>query len=262
MWGVPAFVSRAFRHNSIYVRRDRVKAPADLKGRRVGLPEYQLTACVWARIILEDDHRGETVRHRLGARQASSIPAGRRKSPSPFPPTCAWKMRRRSRYHLPNYWNAARSDALYRAACAKPRRGRRIPISAGCFPIRFAAGRDYFKTHRHLPDHAHHWHPARVGRGTSMAAGGRVQSIPTSEGEVPRRSRRHRREQGQRCRSSRKSCARRVNSWATTFGPTDFPSIARCSRSSCAITMRRGFRRDWCRRRSCSNPSTQRELRI
>lgn len=54
--GVPAFVSRAFRHNSIYVRKDRVKAPADLKGRRVGLPEYQLTACVWARIILEDDH--------------------------------------------------------------------------------------------------------------------------------------------------------------------------------------------------------------
>src|SRR5262249_22424376 len=54
--GVPAFVSRAFRHNSIYVRRDRIKSPADLKGRRVGLPEFQLTACVWARIFLQDDH--------------------------------------------------------------------------------------------------------------------------------------------------------------------------------------------------------------
>ena len=54
--GVPAFVSRAFRHNSIYVRTDRIKAPADLKGKRIGVPEYQLTACVWARIILEDDH--------------------------------------------------------------------------------------------------------------------------------------------------------------------------------------------------------------
>jgi 4,5-dihydroxyphthalate decarboxylase len=54
--GVPAFVSRAFRHNSIYVRKDRIKSPADLKGKRVGLPEYQLTACVWARLILEDDH--------------------------------------------------------------------------------------------------------------------------------------------------------------------------------------------------------------
>jgi 4,5-dihydroxyphthalate decarboxylase len=52
--GVPAFVSRAFRHTSIYVRRDRIKEPGDLKGRRIGLPEYQLTANVWARAILED----------------------------------------------------------------------------------------------------------------------------------------------------------------------------------------------------------------
>src|SRR5476649_2091578 len=54
--GVPAFVSRAFRHTSIYVRTDRIKKPADLKGKKVGLPEYQLTANVWARAILEDDY--------------------------------------------------------------------------------------------------------------------------------------------------------------------------------------------------------------
>jgi 4,5-dihydroxyphthalate decarboxylase len=54
--GVPAFVSRAFRHTSIYVRTDRIKKPADLKGKKVGLPEYQLTANVWARAILEDDN--------------------------------------------------------------------------------------------------------------------------------------------------------------------------------------------------------------
>jgi 4,5-dihydroxyphthalate decarboxylase len=52
--GVPAFVSRAFRHNSIYVRTDRIKKPEDLRGKRIGLPEYQLTACVWARVFLED----------------------------------------------------------------------------------------------------------------------------------------------------------------------------------------------------------------
>jgi len=54
--GVPAFVSRMFRHTSIWVRTDRIKAPADLKGKKVGLPEWQLTANVWARAILEDDH--------------------------------------------------------------------------------------------------------------------------------------------------------------------------------------------------------------
>ena len=52
---VPVFLSRAFRHTSIYVRKDRIKTPADLKGKRVGLPEYQLTAHVWARAILADD---------------------------------------------------------------------------------------------------------------------------------------------------------------------------------------------------------------
>jgi 4,5-dihydroxyphthalate decarboxylase len=54
--GVPAFVSRAFRHTAIWVRTDRIKKPADLKGKKVGVPEYQLTANVWARALLEDDH--------------------------------------------------------------------------------------------------------------------------------------------------------------------------------------------------------------
>jgi 4,5-dihydroxyphthalate decarboxylase len=53
--GVPAFVSRMFRHTSIWVRTDRIQEPKDLKGKKVGLPEWQLTANVWARAILEDD---------------------------------------------------------------------------------------------------------------------------------------------------------------------------------------------------------------
>ena len=55
--GVPVFPSRFFRHTSIYIRTDRgIESPEDLKGRRIGTPEYQLTACVWARALLEDDH--------------------------------------------------------------------------------------------------------------------------------------------------------------------------------------------------------------
>ena len=52
---LPVFLSRAFRHTSIYVRKDRIKRPEDLKGKRIGVPEYQLTANVWARALLEDD---------------------------------------------------------------------------------------------------------------------------------------------------------------------------------------------------------------
>jgi len=55
--GLPVFPSRAFRHTAIVVRKDRgIDAPADLKGRRIGTPEYQLTACVWARALLEDEY--------------------------------------------------------------------------------------------------------------------------------------------------------------------------------------------------------------
>jgi len=53
--GVPAFVSRAFRHTSIVVRKDAgILKPQDLKGRRIGTPEWQLTANVWARGLLSD----------------------------------------------------------------------------------------------------------------------------------------------------------------------------------------------------------------
>lgn len=53
---IPVFLSRAFRHTSIYVRKDKIRRPEDLKGKRIGVPEYQLTANVWARAILEDDY--------------------------------------------------------------------------------------------------------------------------------------------------------------------------------------------------------------
>ena len=55
--GVPAFVSRVFRHSGIYVRTDRgIMTPADLAGKKVGVPEYQITANVWIRGILQDDY--------------------------------------------------------------------------------------------------------------------------------------------------------------------------------------------------------------
>lgn len=54
---VPVFLSRAFRHTSIYIRTDRgIDSPGALKGKRIGIAEYQLTANVWARGILEEHH--------------------------------------------------------------------------------------------------------------------------------------------------------------------------------------------------------------
>ncbi len=62
--GIPVFLSRAFRHSAIYVRTDRgIERPEDLRGRTIGLPEYQQTAALWVRGILRD-------RHGVGVRDA------------------------------------------------------------------------------------------------------------------------------------------------------------------------------------------------
>jgi 4,5-dihydroxyphthalate decarboxylase len=54
---VPAFVSRAFRHSSIYVREAAgIDRPEALKGRKVGVPDFQQTAGVWARGLLADEY--------------------------------------------------------------------------------------------------------------------------------------------------------------------------------------------------------------
>ena len=51
--GIPVFPSRVPRHSSIYVRRDGpVKMPADLAGRKVGIPEWAQTAAVYSRGLL------------------------------------------------------------------------------------------------------------------------------------------------------------------------------------------------------------------
>jgi 4,5-dihydroxyphthalate decarboxylase len=50
---IPVFPSRMFRHSSIYVRSDGpVKTPADLRGRRVGIPEWAQTAAIYSRGLL------------------------------------------------------------------------------------------------------------------------------------------------------------------------------------------------------------------
>lgn len=53
---IPVFLSRAFRHTSIYIRTDRgIETAADLEGKRIGIAEYQLSANVWVRGILADE---------------------------------------------------------------------------------------------------------------------------------------------------------------------------------------------------------------
>jgi 4,5-dihydroxyphthalate decarboxylase len=66
---IPVFPSRLFRHSSLYVRPDRgINRPEDLRGRIVGVPEFQMTAAVWVRGMLADEYglRTAEIRWRNG----------------------------------------------------------------------------------------------------------------------------------------------------------------------------------------------------
>jgi 4,5-dihydroxyphthalate decarboxylase len=53
---LPIFTSRMFFHTGSLVRSDSgIQNPADLKGKRVGVPEYQQTAALWARGVLQHE---------------------------------------------------------------------------------------------------------------------------------------------------------------------------------------------------------------
>ena len=57
MSAIPVFLNRAFRHGSLYVRRDSNLAhPSDLRGKTIGAKEYTQTAGVWWRGTMIDEY--------------------------------------------------------------------------------------------------------------------------------------------------------------------------------------------------------------
>ena len=54
---IPVFLSRIFRHSAIYCNADAgIAQPSDLIGKRIGVPEYQMTAALWCRGLLDAEY--------------------------------------------------------------------------------------------------------------------------------------------------------------------------------------------------------------
>ena len=161
MSAVPAFVSRAFRHTSIYVRTDRIKKPQDLKGRKVGVPEYQLTANVWARAFLEDDYgvKRSDIHWIRGGIEHAGRPE---KITVKLPPGV----------RLDNAPEGKTISALLEAGEIDGFIAPRPPTLVGAGPSAYRlavprsgrGGEGLFQAHRHFPDHARGRRAPRTGR--------------------------------------------------------------------------------------------------
>ena len=70
--GIPIFPSRFFRHSSVYYNVESgIKKPEDFKGRKVGTPEYAMTAAVWIRGFFNEDYgvRAQDMKWFLGGQE-------------------------------------------------------------------------------------------------------------------------------------------------------------------------------------------------
>src|SRR6202158_2836982 len=54
---IPVFPSRVFRQNAVYLRADSpIREARELKGKRIGVGDYQMTAAVWTRGFLQHEY--------------------------------------------------------------------------------------------------------------------------------------------------------------------------------------------------------------
>ena len=248
--GVPAFVSRAFRHNAIYVRRDRIKSPEDLKGKRVGLPEFQLTACVWARIILQDAH-GVKPSDITWVRGGIEHPGRPEKISIKLAPGIEIE-EARDGTTISQLLARGEIDGFIapRPPSLAPEGN---PNIGWMFADPMAAGRDYFKQtgifpimhltgiRRELVE-KHPWLPGAVSRRWSNPRPSVLRRLKT-----PRQRR-------SRCLLSRSSCAQRRSSWDAISGRMDLLPTGMSWKNFSATIMRKGCPPVWSRPRRCFIP--------
>ncbi len=146
---IPVFPSRVFRHSAAYVNVDAgIERPEDLKGKRVGIPEYQMTATIWLRGILEDDYGVRPADlHWLAGGQEH--PGRREKVALTLPPEVRLERIPEDRTLSPML-EAGEIDALFTARMPEPFR-RRSPRVRRLFPNYRQVEADYFRRTRIFP---------------------------------------------------------------------------------------------------------------
>lgn len=138
--GIPVFPSRVFRHSYIFVRDAAgIETPEQLAGKRVGLPEYHMTAALFIRGLLADEHGVEP--RSISWVQAGLVQAGRKERVELDLPEGV-SVERNERESLLDLLAAGRLDAV--AIPSVPEKLLALPGVRRLFPDVRAVERDYF----------------------------------------------------------------------------------------------------------------------
>ncbi len=141
--GIPAFVYRKFRHSAAYINRDAgIERPADLRGKQVGVPEWQMTATIWLRGILQDEH-GLALKHMHWLAGGLESAGRREKIPLNLPPEIKVDTIPAGK-NLSAMLVAGEIDALISAQVPEPY-SKRVPQVARLFPNSRETEADYFR---------------------------------------------------------------------------------------------------------------------
>jgi 4,5-dihydroxyphthalate decarboxylase len=145
---IPVFPSRFFRHNCIYINNNAgIREPKDLIGKRIGVPEYQMTAPVWIRGILSD-HYGvpaDSVTYMFGGEEE---PGRIEKQKLSLPPN--FKLEPIGEHQtLSQMLAEGEIAALYTAR--KPSSFGRDPRVGRLFPNFLEVEREYYRTTKRFP---------------------------------------------------------------------------------------------------------------
>ena len=236
---VPAFLSRMFRHSVVYIRTDRgIEGPADLRGKRIGVPEYQMSAVMWFRGYLQDEF-GIAAKDINWVQAGLENPGRRDKFPLNLPDD--FPLVSRNDATLTGCSPTASSTPSCRPA-ARRVSSTAIRRSGGLFPDYRAAEREYYRKSGLFPDHARGRSKARASGQHRWLAASLYKAFLAGQAARRRRICRDDRAQDRATLAQRPSTRRPKRSWGRISGPMAWRKTARRFPPWRAILMSKGLR--------------------
>ena len=139
---IPVFPSRVFRHGFICVNSERIRAPRDLAGKRIGVPLWTMTAAIWIRGHLREDYGVDL--SEVTWVQGAINDAGSHGSPAALPPPAGVRIEvNRSGRSLSDLLDEGAIDATL--GTSLPRARKHNPALKRLFPDFREVERDYFR---------------------------------------------------------------------------------------------------------------------